>query len=61
MELKNAMFVDEVVVGGGQADRLTDLPEGVRQGDNRAVVEGGIRLWRDLPDLDHQPEHWRIV
>jgi len=61
VELKTAMFVNEVVIGGGQADRLTGLPEGVRQGDNRAVVEGGIRLWRDLPDLDHQPEHWRIV
>jgi polyphosphate glucokinase len=42
---KNALAPDYVVVGGGNADDLGDLPEYVRPGDNTHAFAGGIRLW----------------
>jgi predicted NBD/HSP70 family sugar kinase len=48
--LQHAMMADYVVLGGGNAKEMTELPDGVRRGHNRAVVEGGRRLWEELPD-----------
>lgn len=48
--LKNAMMADYVVLGGGNVKELEELPDGVRRGHNRSVVEGGRRLWEELPD-----------
>jgi polyphosphate glucokinase len=48
--LKNAMMADYVVLGGGKVKELDELPDGVRRGHNRTVVEGGRRLWEELPD-----------
>ena len=36
-----------VVVGGGNAARLTSLPPGVRLGDNANAFVGGFRLWQE--------------
>jgi polyphosphate glucokinase len=44
--LKDALQADYVVLGGGNARRLTSLPPGSRRGSNARVREGGIRLWR---------------
>ena len=44
--LRAALEPDEVVVGGGNAVRLTELPRGVRLGDNANAFKGGFRLWR---------------
>jgi hypothetical protein len=44
--LKSALEVDYVVLGGGNAQRLKSLPQGVRLGDNRNAFVGGVRLWR---------------
>lgn len=41
-----AMNADYVVLGGGQAKLLKELPEGCRKGDNANAFEGGMRLWK---------------
>jgi polyphosphate glucokinase len=43
--LKDALEVDYVVVGGGNARRLKKLPPSTRLGDNRNAFLGGFRLW----------------
>jgi polyphosphate glucokinase len=48
--LKSAMQADYVVLGGGNVKELEELPDGVRRGHNRTVVEGGRRLWEELSD-----------
>lgn len=44
--LRAAIEPDYVVVGGGNAKKLTDLPPGVRLGANANAFTGGFRLWR---------------
>ena len=44
--LRQAFQADYVVLGGGNAVRLKKLPPGVRLGDNRNALAGGLRLWR---------------
>lgn len=48
--LKSAMMADYVVLGGGNVKEIDELPDSVRHGHNRAVVEGGRKLWEELPD-----------
>jgi predicted NBD/HSP70 family sugar kinase len=45
MRLKAAMVADYVVLGGGNAKRVTRLPLDTRLGDNRNAFLGGFRLW----------------
>ena len=47
---KNALMADYVVLGGGNVKKIEELPDGVRRGHNRNAVEGGRRLWKELPD-----------
>ena len=47
---KNALMADYVVLGGGNIKKIEEIPDGVRRGHNRNVVEGGRRLWEELPD-----------
>ena len=42
-----ALEPDEVVLGGGNAKELKDLPPKCRVGDNRNAFLGGFRLWED--------------
>jgi len=42
-----ALEPDEVVIGGGNAKKLKELPLKCRQGDNRNAFRGGFRLWED--------------
>jgi len=42
----DAFLVDEIVLGGGNARRLDELPPKCRRGDNANAFEGGFRLWR---------------
>jgi hypothetical protein len=46
--LKNALEADYVVLGGGNARRLKELPKGARLGDNANAFRGGIRLWKGM-------------
>lgn len=43
--LRMALEPDYVVVGGGNARWLTDLPPGVQLGQNANAFVGGFRLW----------------
>jgi polyphosphate glucokinase len=43
--LFDAFQVDEVVIGGGNAKQLKDVPRGARLGDNANAFAGGFRLW----------------
>jgi predicted NBD/HSP70 family sugar kinase len=48
--LKAAFFADYVVLGGGNADEMKELPEGCRRGGNHNAYFGGLRMWEDLTD-----------
>jgi glucose-6-phosphate isomerase len=43
--LEAALEPDEVVLGGGNVRKLERLLPGVRRGDNREAIVGGVRLW----------------
>lgn len=45
--LRDALLVDYVVLGGGNAKRLKHLPKGSRLGDNNHAFTGGFRLWEE--------------
>ncbi len=45
--LKDALIVDYVVLGGGNAKRLAKLPEHARLGHNDRAFSGGVRLWTE--------------
>ncbi len=45
--LKAALIADYVVLGGGNAKKLTTLPEGCRLGNNENAFIGGFRLWKE--------------
>jgi polyphosphate glucokinase len=50
-ELRAALCADEVVLGGGNAKRLTKLPPRTRLGENENAFVGGFRMWRPKADL----------
>jgi len=45
--LSAALEPDYVVLGGGNAKLLNELPDGVVLGDNANAFKGGFRLWDD--------------
>jgi polyphosphate glucokinase len=45
--LSAALEPDDIVLGGGNAGKLKDLPPGSRLGDNANAFLGGFRLWED--------------
>jgi len=45
-----ALEPDDVVLGGGNAKRLKELPSGCRLGDNGNAFLGGFRLWEETSD-----------
>ncbi len=48
--LMRAFVADYVVLGGGNAKNVKDLPPGVRRGHNLTAFRGGVRLW-NLDDV----------
>ncbi len=61
--VRSALMADYVVLGGGNVKELEELPDATRRGHNRAVVEGGRRLWEELPDPADKENHcgWVIL
>jgi polyphosphate glucokinase len=47
MRLSAAIHLDDLVVGGGNAKKLTYLPTGCRVGSNANAFVGGFRMWTD--------------
>ncbi len=48
--LAAALEPDEVVLGGGNAKELKELPPMCRIGDNRNAFQGGFRLWKEASE-----------
>jgi predicted NBD/HSP70 family sugar kinase len=46
-QLRQAIQAEDVVLGGGNAKKLTTLPTGARLGSNSNAFVGGFRMWRD--------------
>jgi polyphosphate glucokinase len=44
--LRSALEPTDVVIGGGNAKKLSNLPAGVRLGSNANAFTGGFRLWQ---------------
>jgi polyphosphate glucokinase len=44
--LRAALEPDEILIGGGNATKLEDLPPGCRRGSNADAFAGGFRLWK---------------
>lgn len=44
----SALLLDEVLLGGGNAEKLTPIPMGCRMGDNANAFLGGFRLWEGV-------------
>lgn len=44
-KLRMALEPDYVVIGGGNAKKLKELPKGTELGDNANAFRGGFRLW----------------
>jgi hypothetical protein len=59
VQLKKSLIADYVMLGGGNAKRIDQLPKGVEQGHNRNAFLGGTRLWQIDPRT-RQPK-WRIL
>jgi polyphosphate glucokinase len=45
-QLRAALEADYVILGGGNARKLKELPEGARLGSNEFAFTGGFRMWR---------------
>ena len=50
--LKFGLQAHEVVLGGGQAKKLTALPDDLRIGSNANAILGGYRLWDGEPSRE---------
>ena len=48
-QLKKSFIADYVVLGGGNAKKLKELPAGAELGHNRNAFLGGVRLWQVDP------------
>ena len=46
---------DDVVLGGGNAKKLKELPPGCRVGNNANAFRGGFRLWEEAGDRRPSP------
>jgi len=49
-QLRSALEADYVVLGGGNAKLLKELPPGCRLGNNLSAFTGGFRLWDERAD-----------
>jgi polyphosphate glucokinase len=59
IQLKKALIADYVVLGGGNAKRIDEPPQGIERGNNRNAFLGGTRLWQINPRT-RRPK-WQIL
>ena len=59
VQLRKSLIADYVVLGGGNAKKLDELPEGVERGHNRNAFLGGIRLWQ-IDARTRRPK-WQVL
>jgi hypothetical protein len=58
-KMKLAFVADYVVLGGGNAKEMKEVPEGIELGNNRNAYPGGVRLW-ETDRRTHQPK-WNVI
>jgi predicted NBD/HSP70 family sugar kinase len=58
-QLKKSFIADYVVLGGGNAKQLDQLPKGIELGHNRNAFLGGLRLWQT--DSRTRRPKWQIL
>jgi polyphosphate glucokinase len=58
-QLKLSLIADYVMLGGGNAKILDQLPDGVELGHNRNAYLGGCRMW-DIQPGTNQPK-WNVI
>ena len=54
--LSAALLCDYVLLGGGNAKLMKDLPEGIILGENSNAIQGGFKLW-DQPEPPTRSSH----
>jgi hypothetical protein len=69
--LMSAFLADDIVLGGGNAREVKQLPAGARLGHNLTAFRGGFRLWHmeDVPTLQGEAKflwppaaaEWRLI
>jgi ROK family len=59
VQLKKSLIADYVVLGGGNAKELNEIPKGVELGNNRNAFLGGLRLWQ-IDSRTRRPK-WQIL
>ncbi len=59
VQLKKSLIADYVVLGGGNAKELNEIPGGVELGHNRNAFLGGVRLWQ-INSRTRRPR-WQIL
>ncbi len=70
--LTTAFVVDYIVLGGGNAKVIKEMPPGTRRGHNLTAFRGGLRLWNldNVPTLSSEgaqvqpclaPGDWRVI
>ena len=60
--LRDCFWPDQVVIGGGNAKTLLEMPEGCRRRDNQDTFRGALRLWPGADMLaEPQTTTWRIM
>ena len=59
VQLKKALVADYVVLGGGNAKKLSVMPQGAELGHNRNAFLGGARLWQTDPRT--RRPRWRFM
>ncbi len=45
-----ALLCDGIVLGGGNARKLTNLPDAATRGSNENAIQGGVRLWERVAE-----------
>jgi predicted NBD/HSP70 family sugar kinase len=46
-QLRAALEPEQIVLGGGNAKKLKELPPGTIRGNNQNAFKGGFRLWSE--------------
>ncbi len=59
VQLKKALIADYVLLGGGNAKKFDELPQGIERGHNRNAFLGGTRLWQ-IDSRTRRPK-WQIL
>lgn len=61
--LRHTFLAEHIVLGGGNAKRITSAPPHVRLGGNQDAFVGGFRLWEELIEPHDRPRSaaWRVL